>query len=119
MTHDDPATTVCYTISHPEFGDVAAVRTADGKSWMCARDYIDAYAGAVTNGFLSGFGTCPEDLAHDIFKKVPARFKAVKRFRTPEGFQDLLGITPEGLRFFHDLNDQLYNDAGPVLQLVK
>ena len=114
---NDSETTVYYTFSHPKFGDLAAMRGVDGKGWICARDYIDGYAGAATGGLLSGLGSCSEETARRVFSVVPDRFKAVKRFHTPEGFQDLLGITAEGLRFFHDHNDR--NDDGPGLRLVE
>ena len=114
---DDPRAEVCYTFSHPKFGDIAASRDADGTAWVCGRDYIGAFAGAVLGGILPPDWRCPEDLANDIFKSLPTRFKAVKRFHTPEGFQDLLAVTLEGLKYYHDLNAR--RDDGPGLRLVK
>ena len=115
---DDPNAPVCYTFSHPLFGHVAGTRDDRGKAWVCAGDYIGAYAGAVLGELYPPLWTCPEDLAADIFKSVPARFKASKRFHTSEGYRDRLGITPEGLMFYHGLNDRI-SRGGPGLRLVR
>jgi hypothetical protein len=109
------STTIYYTLSHPEYGKVTATRDPDGTGWLCARDFVTAYTETVLKGSGINLGPTSEEQAASIFKDVPSRYKAVKRFQTSEGFCELLGIKAEGIEYFFE---NLQTDV-PNLTLVK